>query len=68
MMDSGCSLGYYGGKPYPHNCKVCQREKRDNPESAAELFASREQTHPPTVRRISGCCDSALNSPDKSDF
>lgn len=39
------------------------RAERNNPEFAKELFAKHELTHPPNVRRVSGCCDSAENPP-----
>ena len=63
-LDSGtCSLGYFGGNPRVANCKICISKGNNNPEAAAELFASRERTHPSSVPKVSGCCDSALNPP-----
>ena len=58
-----CSLGLYGGNPHPVNCEACMRAERNNPEFAKELFAKHELTHPPNVRKVSGCCDSAENPP-----
>jgi hypothetical protein len=37
-------------------------EKNQNNEAyAKELFAKAERSHPPTAKRVSGCCDSAKN-------
>lgn len=64
QQQDGCKLGLFGGKPLPGNCRECIRAGENNPEYAARLFASREKTHPSGVRKVSGCCDSALNPPD----
>lgn len=58
-----CALGLYGGEPHPVNCIACVSQGNNTPEFAAALFASRERTHPPNVRKVSGCCDSAENPP-----
>ncbi len=63
LSDGKCSIGLYGGKPYPQNCRACMAQGNNSKEFAEALFASREKTHPPKVRRVSGCCDSAENPP-----
>ncbi len=61
-LDAGkCDLGYYGGEPQPVHCQICIRQSLNTPEAAAELFASREKTHPPDIPHISGCFDDARN-------
>lgn len=61
FQQGGCELMLYGGKPHAGNCIACKSQGNNNPKFARDLFASREKTHPPTVRRVSGCCDSAEN-------
>jgi hypothetical protein len=56
-----CNLGMYGGKPSHGTCKLCIERGQNNPEHAAELAARAERSHPPTAKRVSGCCDSAQN-------
>jgi hypothetical protein len=56
-----CSIGLYGGKPYFGNCKTCIESGQNNEAYAKELFAKAERSHPSSARRVSGCCDSALN-------
>lgn len=56
-----CSLGLYGGRPSHGTCKICIENKQNNEAYAKELFEKKEKTHPSSVKRISGCCDSALN-------
>lgn len=59
-----CTIGLYGGEPLPANCNACLIQGNNTPEFAAALFAHRGQTHPPHVRRVSGCCDDARNPPE----
>jgi len=56
-----CLLGIYGGMPSHGTCKLCMERGQNNPEHAAELAARAERSHPPTARKVSGCCDSAKN-------
>lgn len=56
-IEGKCNIGLYGGNPWPQNCRACIAQGNNTTEFAAALFASRERTHPPQVRRISGCCD-----------
>jgi len=56
-----CAIRLYGGEPRPVNCIACISQGNNNPEFADALFAAREKTHPPDVRRVSGCCDDARN-------
>jgi hypothetical protein len=56
-----CALGMYGGKPSHGTCKLCIERGQNNPKHAAELAARAERSHPPTARKVSGCCDSAKN-------
>jgi hypothetical protein len=58
---NACGLGMYGGKPSHGTCKLCIANNQNNPQHAAELFARAERSHPSTAKRVSGCCDSALN-------
>jgi len=57
FQNGRCVLGLYGGEPHAVNCNACIIQGNNNPEFAERLFASREKTHPPNARRISGCCD-----------
>lgn len=56
-----CALGLYGGKPWLGNCVACINAGENTPEFAAALLAGAKLSHPPTAKRISGCCDSAEN-------
>ncbi len=56
-----CALNLYGGKPSHGTCKLCIQRGQNNEVYAKELFARAERTHPSTVPRVSGCCDSARN-------
>ena len=56
-----CALGMYGSKPSHGTCKLCIERGQNTPQHAAELAARAERSHPPTAKRVSGCCDSALN-------
>lgn len=56
-----CSLMLYGGAPEPIHCAACVANRENNPEFADRLFGRVEKTHPPNVRRVSGCCDDARN-------
>lgn len=58
-----CTLGLYGGTPQAIACLLCISNLENNQEFANRLFESRERSHPPGARRVSGCCDSALNPP-----
>jgi hypothetical protein len=58
-----CTLGIYGGSPQPIDCALCVSNRENTAEFAESLFARHNKTHPPTIRKISGCCDSALNPP-----
>jgi len=59
--DGKCELGLHGGTPHEGNCIACINAGENNKEYAEKLFARYNQTHPTSVKRISGCCDSALN-------
>lgn len=56
-----CKLGLYGGMPSVKICEQCIERGQNNESYAKELFAKVEHTHPSTTKRISGCCDNALN-------
>lgn len=58
---NSCGLGLYGGRPSHGTCKLCMKNGENNPEFAAALMARVEKSHPPSKKKISGCCDSALN-------
>ncbi len=60
-----CGLGYYGGFPDVDTCVKCIKNKWNTKERAEELFELEKKTHPQTVDRISGCCDSARNYIDR---
>ena len=62
---NACALGLYGGKPSHGTCARCIERGENTPEFAANLFARTEKTHPSSQRKISGCCDSAKNYPDR---
>jgi hypothetical protein len=52
-----CTLGLFGGRPYPRNCVACIAAGENRPDYARELFARQAITHPPGKPAISGCCD-----------
>jgi len=56
-----CSIGLYGGHPYLGNCITCMANAENNAEHFEQLKKREAISHPPQARRISGCCDSALN-------
>jgi hypothetical protein len=58
---NACNLGMYGGKPSHGTCNLCIERGQNNPQHAAELAARAERSHPPSARKVSGCCDSARN-------
>jgi hypothetical protein len=58
-----CALKYYLGTPPIHACEQCIQRGENTPEHAAALFARVDISHPPFVPRVSGCCDSAMDSP-----
>jgi hypothetical protein len=58
---NACAIGLYGSKPSHGTCKLCIERGQNTPQHAAELATRAERSHPPTARKVSGCCDSALN-------
>jgi hypothetical protein len=60
--DGSCDLGFFGGKPLLGNCRACIEAEENTPEFAAILKERLERSHPPTARRVSGCCDRADQS------
>jgi hypothetical protein len=56
-----CKLGFYGGQVTLGDCKICIQRGQNTAEYAAELAARAERAHPSSARKVSGCCDSALN-------
>ena len=62
---NACAIGLYGGKPSHGTCARCIERGENNETFAKELFARTEQSHPSSQRKISGCCDSAKNYPDR---
>jgi hypothetical protein len=56
-----CALGLYGGRPYLGNCVACIKSNQNNEEYVKTLRERELISHPPTAKRASGCCDSALN-------
>jgi hypothetical protein len=56
-----CKRGLYGGMPSHKICEMCIERGENTPEFAQALKARAEQSHPPSRRKISGCCDSAKN-------
>ena len=56
-----CALGLHGSRPYVGACAYCITAGENTPEHAARVAARYEKSHPSQRRRISGCCDSALN-------
>jgi hypothetical protein len=58
---NACALGLYGGKPSHGTCRLCVERGENTPEFAAQLATRSERSHPATVARVSGCCDSAKN-------
>jgi hypothetical protein len=61
LKDGKCELGLHGGFPHTGNCIACINSNENNKEYAEKLFSNYEKSHPPTARKISGCCDSAKN-------
>ena len=61
LQKSICELGYFKGKPHPFNCKYCILNKENTLEAKAKFEQTMKNAHPPEARRVSGCCDSALN-------
>lgn len=57
-----CALGLYGGDPQPISCAVCISNNENTEEFSRHLAALLERSHPSAMPRVSGCCDSALNS------
>jgi hypothetical protein len=57
-----CAIGWYGGAPYLGNCMDCLANHRNTPEAFAAFLSEHEKTHPPTAKKISGCCDRADQS------
>ena len=55
-----CKIGLYGGHPYIGNCIACIRENNNNKEYADQLSSDYRRSHP-SDKKVSGCCDSALN-------
>lgn len=62
-LTSLCGLGFYGGKVTDGTCRRCVGKNQNNVAYQQELKAIHERSHPSTARRVSGCCDSALNPP-----
>ena len=60
-LNNGCKLGWYGGNPTIQNCKTCIAAERNNKESKIKSDSISITSHPPTARKVSGCCDSAKN-------
>ena len=56
-----CSIGLYGSYPSVGVCSNCIKRGENNESYAKELFSRYEKSHPPLVKKISGCCDSAKN-------
>ena len=56
-----CGLGYYGGKVTMGTCNRCIQRGENNEAFAADLAARAAKAHPKGAKRVSGCCDSALN-------
>jgi hypothetical protein len=63
FQTQNCLLGFYGSNPQAIHCALCISNRENTPEFAAILKERMERSHPPTARRVSGCCDSALNPP-----
>ena len=58
---NACGLGLYGGKPSHGTCNRCIERGENNEAFAADLAARAAKAHPKGAKRVSGCCDSALN-------
>jgi hypothetical protein len=58
-----CSINRYGGRPHAIACQQCIANGENTEEFSRKLAAILERSHPSTARRVSGCCDSALNPP-----
>jgi hypothetical protein len=64
-LNNGCKLGWYGGNPTIQNCKTCIAAERNSKESKIKSDFISIISHPPTARKVSGCCDSARNYIDR---
>jgi len=51
----------YGGHPYIGNCISCIKENQNNDEYAKKIIETLARSHPSSVNKVSGCCDSAKN-------
>jgi hypothetical protein len=56
-----CKIGMYGGHPYIGNCISCIKENQNNDEYAKKIIETLARSHPSSVNKVSGCCDSAKN-------
>ena len=56
-----CKLGLYGGMPSLKSCERCIDNKENNEAFAEEINKRAEKSHPSSVNKVSGCCDSAKN-------
>lgn len=57
--DTLCQLGLYGGRPSLKLCQACVSAGENTPATVAALQAQATRSHPPSVPRVSGCCDRA---------
>jgi hypothetical protein len=58
-----CSLNRYGGRPHALACQQCMADGENTEEFSRNLEAIFAASHPHDRPQISGCCDSALDSP-----
>lgn len=58
-----CSINRYGGRPHALACQMCIDAGENNEEFSRILEARLAASHPHDRPRVSGCCDSALDSP-----
>jgi hypothetical protein len=58
-----CSINRYGGRPHAIACQQCIAAGENTEEFSRILQARLAASHPDGVPRVSGCCDSALDSP-----
>jgi hypothetical protein len=63
LKGGSCSLGFYGGTPKTCECGHCIAAGQNTEEFSRILQARLAASHPDGVPRVSGCCDSALDSP-----